>query len=170
MLQNFSLVPPTGKLSLKMVERPYSPGLAWMIEAGGPAALVARQSKARDIVLLSTDRGYVNPGALAEALRLDGKRRNLHWKLAGTRNEAIVKLESNNRAEKHLEEFADDVDEDTQRRRNRYRGPARYTIAFKDSNEARRFVREWHMRPFPRLREDTADDDTSPIVTAEVLW
>ncbi|KAH7386233.1 hypothetical protein BKA64DRAFT_747920 [Cadophora sp. MPI-SDFR-AT-0126] len=165
-LRNFTLVPAGGKLSLRMLHPPYSKGLQWMIEAGGPAPLVARQEKAQNIILFSTDRGHVKSHELENAIVDDGKLRNLHWKLAGAKGEAIVKLETNGQS------AGEDVEsvEDTSRPRSRYRGPSRYTISFKDSNEARRFVREWHRRPFPTKRSSQPGDDAPPIVNAEILW
>lgn len=165
MIQNFSLVPSDGQLSIQMLAPPFSKGVQWMIDAGGPAPLVGRQNKAQDIVLFTTDGrgGYIEKRTLARALADDGLRRNLHWRFAGDRDEAIVKLETN-----LLDETA------SGRRKTTYKGPARYTIAFKDSNEARRFVREWHRRPFPltslrRLKEE-AGDEPLPVVHAEICW
>lgn len=165
-LRNFTLVPAGGKLSLRLLHPPYSKGLQWMIEAGGPAPLVARQEKAQNIILFSTDRSHVKSHELENAIMDDGKSRNLHWKLAGAKGEAIVKLET--KGQSAVEEV--ESEEGQSRPRSRYRGPARYTISFKDSSEARRFVREWHRRPFPTKRSPQPGDDAPPIVNAEILW
>ncbi|KAH7317641.1 hypothetical protein BKA65DRAFT_541676 [Rhexocercosporidium sp. MPI-PUGE-AT-0058] len=157
--RNFTLVPAGGKLSLRLLQPPYSKGLQWMINAGGPAPLVARQNKSQNIVLFSTDRGYVKPHELENAIMDDGKRRNLHWKLVGGKGEAIVQLGTKRNP----------AGEDTESRSS-YRGPARYTVSFKDSNEARRFAREWHKRPFPSKRLPQPGDDAPPIVNTEILW
>ncbi|EKD21508.1 hypothetical protein MBM_00621 [Drepanopeziza brunnea f. sp. 'multigermtubi' MB_m1] len=165
MIQSFSLVPADGQLSLKMLVPPFSKGVKWMLEAGGPAPLVGRQTKAQDIVLFTTDGrgGFIDKSTLTRALADDGLRRNLHWRFAGDREEAVVRLETNLLKEEAAE-----------RRKVTYKGAARYTIAFKDSNEARRFVREWHRRPFPlttlgRLKEHTGDEPL-PTVHAEICW
>jgi len=42
----------------------------------------------------------------------------------------------------------------------------RWTIAFEDENEARRFVRRWHLRPFVGAYRG----DHAPLVHAEFLW
>lgn len=168
--RNFTLVPTAGHLSLRLLEPPFDPGLQWMINVGGPAALVARQSKTQHIVLFTTDRSYISSFELATAIAEDGKRRNLHWRLAGSaRRGAIAKLELNALAQKN--DNSEDVAVN-HRVSSTYRGPARYTISFKDSNEARRFVREWHRRPFPRLRQRPREpgDEAPPIIHAEVLW
>lgn len=57
--RNFTLVPAAGHLSLRLLEPPFDPGLQWMINVGGPAALVARQSKTQDIVLFTTGKSVV---------------------------------------------------------------------------------------------------------------
>ncbi|KAG4437067.1 hypothetical protein IFR05_007442 [Cadophora sp. M221] len=155
--RNFTLVPVGGKLSLRLLQPPYSKGLQWMIDAGGPAPLVARQSKSQNIVLFSTDRGHIKHHELENAIMDDGKRRNLHWKLVGAKDEAIVQLSTKRTSS------GEDI-------AHRYRGPARYTLSFKDSNEARRFAREWHRRPFPARRSSQPGDDAPPIVNAEILW
>ncbi|PBP28418.1 hypothetical protein BUE80_DR000568 [Diplocarpon rosae] len=168
MLESFSMVPTTGLLSLRHLEPPYSKGLQWMFNAGGPAALVAKQSKAQDIVLFTTDRDSVAQADLLRALGEDGVRRNLHWRLAGESSEAITKLETNILAQR-----AEGGTRFEGRLHGGYRGPARYIISFKDSNEARRFVREWHRRPFPTdsmERHEQLVDEPPAIVNAEVLW
>ncbi|KAK2629635.1 hypothetical protein QTJ16_000455 [Diplocarpon rosae] len=168
MLESFSMVPTTGLLSLRHLEPPYSKGLQWMLNAGGPAALVAKQSKAQDIVLFTTDRDSVAQADLLRALGEDGVRRNLHWRLAGDSSEAITKLETNILAQR-----AEGGTRFEGRLHGGYRGPARYIISFKDSNEARRFVREWHQRPFPTNsmeRHEQLVDEPPAIVNAEVLW
>ncbi|CAL3968055.1 unnamed protein product [Diplocarpon coronariae] len=167
-LESFSMVPTTGLLSLRHLDPPYSKGLEWMFNAGGPAALVAKQSKAQDIVLFTTDRDSVTQADLLRALGEDGVRRNLHWRLAGGSGEAITKLETNILAQR-----AEGGTRFEGRLHGGYRGPARYIISFKDSNEARRFVREWHRRPFPTngsVRYEQPVHEPPAIVNAEVLW
>ncbi len=168
--RSFTLVPTAGHLSLRLLEPPFNPGLQWMINVGGPAALVARQSKTQHIVLFTTDRGYIKPFELAMAITEDGKRRNLHWRLAGNApGDAIAKLEPNALAQKNNN--CEDVAAN-HRVSSTYRGPARYTISFKDSNEARRFVREWHQRPFSQSRQRSPEpgDEAPPIIHADILW
>lgn len=47
----------------------------------------------------------------------------------------------------------------------------RWTIAFEDENEARRFVRRWHLRPFQEASEAPVKrGDHAPLVHAEFLW
>lgn len=47
----------------------------------------------------------------------------------------------------------------------------RWTIAFEDENEPRRFVRRWHLRPFPEAdKERGRRGDHAPVVHAEFMW
>ncbi|KAL2065616.1 hypothetical protein VTL71DRAFT_3286 [Oculimacula yallundae] len=157
-MRNFTMVPTGGKLYLRLLEPPYSKGIQWMIDAAGPASLVVRQNKSQHLVLFSTDSAPVKQGELENAIMDDGKRRNLHWKLAGAMNEAVVQLETKAPTIRENAEF------DTgNERRSTYQGAARYTISFKDSNEARRFAREWHRRPFPSRRVARPEEDAPPI-------
>jgi hypothetical protein len=145
-----------------------------MLSEGRPAAIAGRQRQAEDMVLFSLDMGHLTHYDLATALSDDGKRRNLHWKLAGGK-EDIVRLNNNQEVDdKMLEEGwnQDSADGETSRsaKKRQVRRPARYIISFKDPHEARRFVREWHRRPFPVQREHSPGDEPPPIVNAEILW
>ncbi|CZS91954.1 uncharacterized protein RAG0_02515 [Rhynchosporium agropyri] len=162
--RNFTLVPAGGRLSLRLLEPPHSKGVQWMIDAAGTASLVTRQDKSQHIVLFSTDRGHIKIGDLENAIMDDGKRRNLHWKLAGAAKEAIVKLETTTAPTRENELEAASI------RRSNFQGPARYTISFRDSNEARRFAREWHQRPYPATRVARPEEDEPPTMNAEILW
>ena len=45
----------------------------------------------------------------------------------------------------------------------------RWIVRLGDENEARRFVRAWHRRPFPLL-DDEVRGEKPPVVNAEFLW
>ena len=133
-----------------------------MIAEGGHPLITARQSKSEDMVLFSLDKGYVGIYELRAALGRDGKQRNLQWNLLPG-DDDIVKLDGT-KADATEAEL-----EDHESRRRKRRQPPRFIISFKDQQEARRFVRAWHKRPFPSAQERQPEDE-APIVNAVLLW
>jgi hypothetical protein len=152
-----------------MLNRPYKPNVLRMIDEGGPAATFGRQSSAEDRVLLSVDMGSLTIHDLADTVSADGKKRNLHWKLAGGGND-IVRLNIEPLVEDETTKEAGLEDGCRSKKKYVYRGPAKYVISFKDRHEARTFVREWHRRPLPVRREHSLGDERPPIINAEILW
>jgi hypothetical protein len=176
-LQGFSLVPAYGRLSLRMLNRPYRPPVFRMLKEGGPAARIIKESKAGEMVIFSVDVGHINQYDLLEALRDDGKRRNLHWKFGGDRANQIVRLDCDHQddnlgePDEGLEQSPDpDSESSRARKKNGSRRPPRYVISLKDCNEARRFVMEWHQRPFPVRQVHNPGDEPTPTVNTEILW
>ena len=173
-LRGFSLVPGYSRLSLRLINRPYSPFIVRMLNEGGPAAVAGLQRNAEDMVLFSLDTGQLSHNDVAAALSDDGRRRNMHWKLAGGK-EDIVRLSNGQDMDDKMPgdvwDRALPYDETSRPPERRpVRMPSRYIISFKDGHEARRFVREWHRRPFPVQRERNHGNEPPAIVNAEILW
>lgn len=125
---------------------------------------MARQgTNSEDMVLLSVDWGRISYIDLKNAISKDGKRRNLPWKLIAGEG-AIVGVNSDEQNEESDE--LGDANAARPSRRRKLRSPTRYIISFRDPHEARRFVREWHRRPFPVGRED----EPPPILNVEMFW
>lgn len=114
------------------------------------------------MVLISSGNGTIDRMDMITAIKDDGKRRNLHWKLAGGDDE-LVQLEDNQTEVETLETSWG-------RRKTIRRSPARYVLSFRDRHEARRFVREWHKRPLYEKDHPRPGDQEPPVVNAEVLW
>jgi hypothetical protein len=173
LLQGFSLVPAAGQVSLRILRKPYRPPVLRLLKEGGEAARITKESKAGEMVIFSVDIGHITQYELEEALKDDGRRRNLHWKLGREEAGQIVKLTYNdhsNNQEEPGERTDDSIEVYRARKKEEYRKPSRYVISFRDRNEARRFVREWHRRPFPVKRQHRPGDEPIPIVNAEILW
>jgi hypothetical protein len=145
-----------------MINRPYKPGTLRILSEGGTHGISARQNKGEGLVLFYLDVGAVRAHELRDIIGLDGKRRNLHWMLA---DDAIIQVEEKRVLNKDRETTADAIHSNAFSR-----GPSKYMIAFKDRNEARRFVREWHRRPLPFQRERSLGDEAPPRVNAQILW
>lgn len=133
-----------------------------MLSEGGSHAISSRQSKGEGLVLFSLDLGIVRAHELRDMIGLDGKRRNLHWLLA---DDAITKIDGR---KQDVED--NEAPDEAMNWKTMPRGPSKYMIAFKDRNEARRFVREWHRRPLPLQREPGPGDEAPPMVNAQILW
>jgi hypothetical protein len=161
-VKSFTLVPGQGRLSLRLINRPYKPGMTRILSEGGSHGISSRQNKGQGLVLFSLDIGTVRIPELRDIIGLDGKRRNLHWVLA---DDAIMKIEG---GKQDIED--NETSEEVVPVQSIPRGPSKYMIAFKDRNEARRFVREWHRRPLPFQREYGPGDEAPPIVNAQILW
>ncbi|RDL31429.1 uncharacterized protein BP5553_09638 [Venustampulla echinocandica] len=162
-IKGFSLVPAYTRLALRLIDKSYKPAMVRLLSDGGPAAIASSKSKAENMVLFHTDVNYISQFDLKKAIMDDGRRRNLHWKLAGNEND-ILTLKSDIEAEGA---FGDpDAGIDTKP----FRRAGRYVISFRDRHEARRFVREWHRRAFPSHRPHRPGDEPPPIVNVEILW
>lgn len=172
LMQSFTLIPSSQHhVSIRMLKKPFRPAMQRMIAAGGYPTIVARQSKSEGLVLLSLDKGHVGIYDLRAAIGRDGKERNLQWSLLPGKDD-IVKLDGGKAVAEDGEvgtelEVLQDVEE---KQRKRWQ-PPRFILSFKDSHEARRFVRAWHRRHFPlAVGPQNPGDDGPPIVIAELLW
>ena len=126
--------------------------------------VATRKTASEDMVLFSADGGRINYSDLRDAISSDGKRRNLQWGLKD-REHAIVKVNGDQHKENDHAHGATGG-------RTRWRTiqtPARYILSFKDSQEARRFVREWHRRPFPGQRLHKAGGEPPLIMNVEMF-
>ncbi|OBT43697.1 hypothetical protein VE00_05585 [Pseudogymnoascus sp. WSF 3629] len=181
----FTIVPSSQKLLFsKVVKKPYRPAVARMIETGGYHPLITPEAgrQGENLVLVGLDRGKMNAFELGLAIGLDGKERNLQWRLEGGK-EDIVLLGSKSdpkvaqgEEEEDEEEGWDSEGGERQREQKKgkgFRGPPRFIVKFKDSAEARRFVRAWHSRilegeALERLAKAGVGEQAQ--VSAEVLW
>ncbi|KFZ11697.1 hypothetical protein V501_04605 [Pseudogymnoascus sp. VKM F-4519 (FW-2642)] len=181
----FTIVPSSQKLLFsKVVKKPYRPAVARMIETGGYHPLITPEAgrQGENLVLVGLDRGKMNAFELGLAIGLDGKERNLQWRLEGGK-EDIVLLGSKSDPKVAQGEQDEDEEEgwdseggERQRELKKgkgFRGPPRFIVKFKDSAEARRFVRAWHSRilegeALERLAKAGVGEQAQ--VSAEVLW
>ncbi|TAQ87138.1 hypothetical protein B7494_g4522 [Chlorociboria aeruginascens] len=163
-LNGFSLVPAHEKVSMRMVYRPYRPGLSKILTEGGAPAITIRQNRGEETVLLSVEKGLISEFDLKEAIDLDSRKRNLLWKVV--EHEGIVKFDEfkgfKDRRPSDIEESLDE----------RFKAPtmSRFIISFKDRDEARRFVRDWHRRPLPMKWTRNSGDESPPMVNARFIW
>ncbi|TVY39348.1 hypothetical protein LSUB1_G002874 [Lachnellula subtilissima] len=165
LVKSFTLVPPYSQLFLRMLSKPYKPAMLRLLDEGGPGAIAARKTKADNMVLITSDIGVFDPQELLRAINDDGKRRNLHWKLALSKDR-LVQLKD--------DPVVNGMEEETggspKLKQRTLRPPARYVLSFKDRHEARRFVREWHKRSMPEKKNPRPGEELPPVINAEILW
>ncbi|POS87111.1 hypothetical protein EPUL_000839 [Erysiphe pulchra] len=163
LLKSFSLVPGYGRLTIKLLRRPYKPRYSQILRSGGPLGILKRKSMTEHLVLFYLDVGKVNMNDLRDFINHDGKRRNLSWKLAGG-YDAIV--ETQQHADPESEMPVKDF-----REKKQWIRPSSYVLPFTGEYEARRFVREWHRRQFPlRQQKQGSHDNHISIINAELMW
>jgi len=163
MVRSFTLVPGQSRLSLRLMNKPYKRGMVGVLSEGGPQGIASRLSNKEGLVKLSVDLA-LTAYELKNALGTDGKRRNLHWALSETNPVVRVEQQPKDAAQEEKSRL------EGLQSRTPFRGAAKYMISFKDSDEARRFIREWHRRPYPVEREHGLGDEPPPIVNVEMLW
>jgi hypothetical protein len=106
---------------MRILTKPYRPPVIRLLKEGGPAARITKESKAGEMVVFSVDIGHINQYDLEEALKDDGRRRNLHWKLGTGETGHIVKLTYDDQDDSS-EESSEEEDK-TRETKEEYLGP-----------------------------------------------
>ncbi|KAL5348937.1 hypothetical protein ACLOAV_006362 [Pseudogymnoascus australis] len=171
----FTIVPSSQRLLFsKVVKKPYRPAVARMIETGGYHPLITPEAdrQGENLVLVGLDRGKMNAWEGEEfAVEVGGGEEDIV--LLGSKSDPKV---AQGEQEEDEEEGWDNEGEERQREKKKgkgFRGPPRFIVKFKDSAEARRFVRAWHSRilegeALERLAKAGVGEQAQ--VSAEVLW
>lgn len=163
LLKGFSLVPGYGRLTIKLLRRPYKPRYSQILRNGGPLGILKHKFLTENLVLFYLDVGNISIGDLLDFLNHDGKRRNLPWKLAGG-YDAI--LETNKYEDPENKMLVKDA-----REKKQWQRPSSYVLPFAGEYEARRFVKEWHRRQFPLRQQNQSNHDNHiSIINAELMW
>ncbi|RKF55632.1 hypothetical protein OnM2_088014 [Erysiphe neolycopersici] len=163
LLKSFSLVPGYGRLTIKLLRRPYKPRYSQLLRSGGPLGILKHKSMTEHLVLFYLDVGKVTINDLRDFLNHDGKRRNLSWKLAGG-YDAIMETQQH-------EDPEGSVPVTSFKEKKQWLRPSSYVLPFAGEYEARRFVREWHRRQFPlRQQKQSSHDNYISVINAELMW
>ncbi|KAL8694222.1 MAG: hypothetical protein Q9218_001109 [Villophora microphyllina] len=159
LLQDYALCPPSQRISLISLFAPYNASVKRLIEHQGYLQLWHPTNRAGRAVLFWVEDLHLTTSAIIFAIDQDGRDRGLPWETQGKR---YVERYDPSVA---LPEGSEQLDETGAPSH----GSVRWIITLNDENEARRFVRAWHRRPFP-LPNDYARGEVTPIVNAEYLW
>lgn len=185
LLQDFTLSPPSVRMSLRVIFPPFTANLRLVSENQGYPQLTSTNVKAGRAVLFWVDGYQPSRLSLQTMLAKDGQDRGLQWgPLRGEGDIESLHLnvdpeiedsEENEAAAGHdpygqnLRKDSHKVDVELKPKR---RGKQRFLISFEDEAEARRFTRLWHRRPypFPLQDENPPYGEPEPLVHAEFLW
>jgi len=168
--RGFTLVPPSQKLDLKILPRPYSPLIQNLMKRGGYAQVVGDRSEGGEKmakVLLRFENG-LQPSRkeIDEAIGMDIRKRGIAWRFEG--QDYIKKLD----VERFVFDAEDTPPPDGQGGRSKTGFTTqKWLLSFEDRTEARRFARQWHLRKFP-WKNPVMDNrmEQNTIVTTELLW
>ncbi|KAL8656017.1 MAG: hypothetical protein Q9226_002821, partial [Calogaya cf. arnoldii] len=162
LLQDYALCPPSQRINIVSMFSPFGATLHRLIEYHGYPQLTEPIDNTGRAVLFWVEGHYPTTNAVRAVIDEDGRERGLQW---GPRDGSryVEKLELTSELPEEAEQ-REDFERVAQRRWDR-----RWIVRLSDENEARRFVRTWHRRPFP-LASDHVKDGNPRIVNAEFLW
>ena len=101
-------------------------------------------------------------------LARDGQERGIQW-APSTGKGSVDLLEKDYRKIQNEMSDEDDAEEGSSESKKKLTY-SRWVISFEDETEARRFIRAWHMRPYPEDGMRLADGEPEPLIHAEFLW
>ena len=181
LLQDYTLSPPSVRVSLRVLDTPYKQNVRKVLDYLGYPQIVTPDDKAGRAVLFWVA-GY-QPSTLSVKTMLakDGQDRGLQWgPLRGCGSIDVFEVKPGEDDDDETEAgFAGEPDsgrgdkwqrdEELKPKRNRVQ---RWIISFEDEAEARRFVRVWHRMPymFPLQTDIPSRGEENMLVHAEFLW
>ena len=152
-----------------MLFPPYSPDVKRLLSQRGYSQIIGPNDKTGRAVLLWVYGYQPNSASIRNMISRDGQNRGLAWALANG-EKSIEKVEGQlipMEEPEEPEEHGHGEDADSNRTQSVY---PRWLISFTDEDEARRFTRSWHRKPFPLRGERVAVGEPHPLVHAEVIW
>lgn len=159
LLQDYALCPSSQNISLISLFAPYKASVKYLIDHQGYPQLWHPIDRAGRAVLFWVEDLHPTASAIRSAIDQDSRDRGLPWATRGNRyvekyNSSVALTEGSERQDRTGAPSNSSV---------------RWIITLNDEDEARRFVRAWHKRPFP-LPSDYARGEVTPIVNAQYLW
>lgn len=161
-LQDYALCPPSQRISITSMFAPFGNAVKPLIEHQGYPQLTVPNNKGGRAVLLWIDGHAPTTRAIKAAIDQDGRDRALPWATAG----GSSSFEKLNLPTASPEDMGGSEAVEPE---NKGRSSARWIVTFVDENEARRFVRAWHKRPF-HLSGDAVRGADAALVNTEFLW
>ncbi|KAG9244821.1 hypothetical protein BJ878DRAFT_420544 [Calycina marina] len=170
-IRSFSLIPGQQKLEMQKLRHPYPEAAKHMIYNHGPKHLRDLRPNQEGLVVFGLQSGIATVRDIKEVLDKDGRTRNFLWDLVP--ENPIVELTSlrNGQTVRPPRRMVNGGWDNLKSKENHenYVVPSRFVLKFQKTDEARRFVREWHRRPFPQPSL-YGDDEDAPVVEASYLW
>ena len=160
--QDYALCPPSQGISLVTIFAPFGSAVQPLVDHQGYAQLTSPVDRVGRAVLFWVDGYVLTTHAIRSMVDQDGRDRGLPWAMEkGGRH--IEKLDLSNVSLEDLD-HSEQTDFDAKRRLS-----PRWILSFVDENEARRFVRAWHKKPFP-IRSELIQSEDAPLANVEFLW
>ena len=159
LLQDYSLCPPSQRIQLRLLFPSYSARIKQVLDQRGYRPLLGETNKTGRSVLFSVDGQQLPTSVIRNTIAADGRDRGLAWDIS------IDRLDTSRSAADGFEGSTSTETDEFAELGARRHTPARWVMSFSNENEARRFIRAWHRRPFPPAR---ADDPA--LVQAEFIW
>ncbi|KAI9787999.1 MAG: hypothetical protein M1816_007303 [Peltula sp. TS41687] len=196
-LQSYTLLPPSQKLVLHVLDPPFTPAVQEILDQGGYARLVNRNARSKNAVCFRVDGLQLPLHVVQKTIERDGRlNRPLPWRLiqhggaisvleddatmsfGGLEEEAVVVVGEEEEEGEEEEGAGGEVGKGSSadhhgREKNGTKiwpGQTRCIVMFEDSNEATRFVRAWNKRPFPLSKKSPFYGRIKPLVDVELLW
>ena len=162
LLQDYALCPPSQRIKLKLLYPSYNSNThtGHVLNHRGYPKLVEGEGKSGRSVLFWVHGPHLTTSTVRNAIAADGRERGLAWQVAVEKLDLPTPFSDKFVGPKLLEEGFGNAETRSQRYQ-----PLRWLLSCSDENEARRFIRAWHRRPFPQQR----NDDLS-VVHTEFLW
>lgn len=159
LLQDYSLCPPAQRIPLRLLFPSYSAVIKQVLDRPGYRQLLEEANKTSRCVLFWVDGQQLHTSVIQHTIAADGRERGLAWDVS------IDRLDTSIAAADGAEDSTSIELDELARKGARRHASSRWIIAFSNENEARRFIRAWHRRPFP----SAPGDDPSPV-QAEFIW
>ena len=142
-----------------MLPQPYASGTKPILQKRGYRQIVEGDDKTARAVLFWVDGHQVTAALIKTTIAADGRDQGLAW------NMSVEKVDTSLAASHEREDPGVNGYEGSAELRPYRYPPTRWILTFADENEARRFIRTWHRRPFPLSR-----GGDSSLVYTELLW
>ena len=159
LLQDYSLCPPSQRIQLKLLFPSYTAAIKQVLDERGYRPLIGETNKTGRSVLFSVDQQRLPTAVIRRMVAADGRDRGLAWDVSIDRLDTSIVT-----ADGFEDSTSAETDEFAEMGARRH-SPSRWVMSFSNENEARRFIRAWHRRPFPSVR-----DDDPALVQAEFIW
>ena len=159
LLQDYSLGPPSQKSRLRLLHSSYSAGTQQVLDQRGYRPLSGVTDKTGRCVLFSVDGRNLPTSEIKLSVAADGRDRGLAWDVS------IEELNTLTLAANGSEDLTSTEIDEIAGLGARRHAPCKWVMLFSNENEARRFIRAWHRRPFPSVR-----CNNQALVQAEFIW
>jgi hypothetical protein len=160
-MQHFTLVPGSRPLNLSQAE----PKPGDVKKAGKPSnrhLQLASNDRGRRTVLIRIPGSSLDGHLLTNAIQEDGKARALPWDIT-----SIAPIEVGDSPPiSRKQDSQVDMDQEAEEKAKVQRPRMPWKVTLRDENEAQRFIRTWHRRPF---QIDKSQEHVS-IIRVELLW